>query len=129
MADRELMTFQPTFPDVDSFDPERASVSYDEDTDTFIMYLGSEPVPAVAFNIDANHFLLVDPASQIVVGFQTEGFMRFVTEEAPMMLEFAEAIGVPAHLIDAARQNISPSQQKRIMSQYVFEHFAHAAAV
>ena len=128
MAERELMSFEPIRPNLDEIDMDLSQMTYDEDTDTLIMYLAGEPQPAVSVNVDANHFLLVDPETQIVVGVQIEGFMRTVVVNDPFLLEVAELAGVPARAIEQARGRITPQIRKQVVSRLFLDHFLQATA-
>jgi len=128
MAGPELMSFEPIRPNLDEIDVDLIQMSYDEDTDTLLMYLSGEPQPAVSVNVDANHFLLVDPETQVVVGFQIEGFMRTVVVSDPFLVEVAELAGVPAGIIEQARARITPQIRKQVVSRLFLDHFLQASA-
>ena len=66
-------------------DPEKIWANYDEETDSMIMYITGGPVRSIAVALGDNIYVMVDPATNKVVGLQFEAW------DKEFMPEFEEA--------------------------------------
>jgi hypothetical protein len=92
-------------------DPMRASLEYNEYSDTLFIYLfeGSEPLVSVPVG-EGYISLLVDPESEEALGFQLDDFLERVVIEQPNWLDVAFLAGISVERIEQARERIGDAR-------------------
>jgi hypothetical protein len=92
---------------------------YDDVSDTFTLYLFGLQHPSKVLHTPAFFDLLVDPATETIVGYQIEGFLTHVIYDQPWLLTYAEVAGIPQERVAAARDRIMRDHRDRLAETFV----------
>ena len=80
-------TIAPKWPRIYDIDVERSIIDYDRDSDTLFVHLYGRGRPAVSVLVSNYAFLLVDPTTDELVGFQIEDVLTQAVDEHPIVLD------------------------------------------
>lgn len=96
-------------------DPAKATLSYDRRSDTLLIHLFGREHDAVSVQAARHLYLLVDSATEDVVGFQVEGVLAGAIAETPQLLDLldhAELRGItPAEVRALWSDALAPRQR------------------
>lgn len=111
----EIETFNPTPPDLDAVDFSKVVVSYDRDSDTFIVQLFGRGRDTVSVGGPKFLYALVDPDTNECVGFHVEHFLAHHVRLCPRlldMLEDADLRGISRDEVRALRHRLMSPRQR-----------------
>ena len=91
---------------------------YDDVSDTFTLYLFGPRHPSKVLHTSEFFDLLVDPATETIVGYQIEGFLTYVVYDQPWLLAYAEVAGIPQERVAAARNHIMRDHRERLAETF-----------
>ncbi len=100
---------------------------YDDVSDTFTLYLFGLRHPSKVLHTPGFFDLLIDPATETIVGYQIEGFLTHVVYDQPWLLAYAEVASIPQERVAVARNRIMHNHRERLAE--TFESFAERAAL
>ena len=100
---------------------------YDDVSDTFTLYLFGLRHPSKVLHTPAFFDLLIDPATETIVGYQIEGFLTDVVYDQPWLLAYVEVAGIPQERVAAVRNRIMRDHRERLAE--TFASFAERAAL
>ena len=86
IGEQELPELIP--PDMDVIRPDNVWVNYDVESDTFIMYLNTRPIPGVSYYISNNVLAITSLDSDEIVGFQIEAWEKEYLLTQPKLAEW-----------------------------------------
>ena len=98
---------------------------YDDVSDTFTLYLFGLQHPSKVLHTPDFYDLLIDPATETIVGYQIEGFLTYVVYDQPWLLTYAEVAGIPQERVVAVRDRIMANHRQRLAE--TFASFAERA--
>ena len=102
-----IRSLEPKPLDLAHLDLSEATVSYDRRSDTLLIHLFGRNRDSVSVQRDRGLYLLVDPRSENIVGFQVEGLLAHGVKNEPDLidlLDFAELRGITPAEVRAIRR-------------------------
>src|SRR5690625_3506965 len=85
--------------------PSDARVYYDDEADILLFYLEYVEL-AISYEIDDDVYLLLDPDTEDVVGFQFDNYLHSTVVKRPGLLGLAALTDIPSNQIKDARERI-----------------------
>lgn len=113
MAMNEPLPANSKLPDIASLDLSEVVYDYDRLGDTLIVHLFGRGHPAVVLHSGGHVDLLLDPATEDVIGFQIEGYLSHAVRQDPRYLGLADLAGIEAAEIERIRQAIAPDRRRQ----------------
>ncbi len=101
-----------------TIDWDNAVYAYDRDTDTFSFYLFGRQHPSVVFHTGNVADLLVDPQTEVIVGYQIEGYRARAVYEAPWLLLYAGLAGISDAEVEAIRRRMVHDHRKDLAAAF-----------
>jgi hypothetical protein len=92
-------------------------VVYNEVADELVVFLFEGVEQSVALDSGDNVYMLLEPDSEEIVGFQFDNFMSRVVLQKPQLLALASLAGVDDDLIEKARQRIGEERSRQAAVQ------------
>lgn len=94
-------------------DPERIRLVYNDAADELVVFLLPDVEHSVALDWDEHTYLLLDPVTEDVVGFQFDNFMSRAAVERPQLLVLAQLASVDPSLIERTRERIGEDRVRQ----------------
>ncbi len=92
---------------------------FDDVSDTFTLSMFGLRHPSKVLHTVDFFDLLIDPATETIVGYQIEGFLTYVVYDQPWLLAYAEPAGIPQERVAAARDRIMRDHRQRLAETFV----------
>jgi len=108
----DILGFTPILPTAEEIDPSRLVLSYNDAADTLYVHFYERGQPATSVDVDECLYLRVDRTTHRVVGLQIEGYLIRAVHEHPEWLPLAELAGIPAEMIEKARDAIDIERRR-----------------
>ena len=109
---------EPRRADPETVDWDNVVFEYDQDADIFAFYLFGPQHPAKLLQTRSGIDLLIDPTSQVIVGYQIEGYLARAVYQDPALLAYAEYAGIPAPLIEETRRRIDREWKRALADSF-----------
>lgn len=111
------------------FNPEDIRLVYNEVADELVVFLPPNVEHSVALDTSDNVYLLLDPESEDVVGFQFDNFLSEVVLARPQLLTLASLAGIDPLAIERARERIGDERARRAAIESVLRDLFGEARV
>ena len=113
----------PRRPDPATIDVRNVEFAYDRRSDILTLHLFGRGRPAKVLHTGKTIDLRLDPATEIIVGFQIEAFLAQAVYRQPYLLALAEPAGLPRDEIAAIQQRVARDDErwKRALIDALFE--------
>lgn len=109
---------EPKRADPETIDWARTVFEYDLDTDTLALHLFGPPRPAKVLHTRGLADLLIDPTTQLIVGYQIEGYLTHAVHRDPSLLTYAEYAGIAPAVVAAVRQRIEREGKRALATAF-----------
>ena len=120
----------PKRPDPATLDLRNVVFSYDRRSDIFVVHLFGPKRPAKVVHTGMTLDLRLDPATEIIIGFQIEGYLAQAVYQQPYLLDLAGFTDIPRAEIEEIRRQIilDDDQVKRALVDRLFGQAVLASA-
>ena len=120
----------PTRPDPATIDMRKVAFDYDRRSDIFTLHLFGRGQPAKVLHTGKVIDLRLDPTTQVIVGFQIEGYLAQAVYRLAHLLALAELAGTPQEEVATIRQRVARDDErwKRALVESLFEQAAALSA-
>lgn len=122
----EPIPVSPRDADPQTIDWEQAAFTYDGDADIFALHFFGPQHPSVVFYTGNGIEMLIDPETEIIVGYQVEGYLARAVYQNPALLSYAEAAGMSPEVVAEARGRIARDARRALVES--FEQIARRSA-
>ena len=96
-------------------DPDKMIVSFDRRSDTLLIHLFGRGRKSISVPVANYLYVMVDPESEMIVGFHVEGFLGQAIKDVPeaiMLLDYAELRGITlAEVRELRRTTLRPGRR------------------
>ena len=130
MGALEPILVTPTRPDPATIDMRNVEFDYDRRSDIFTLHLFGRGQPAKVLHTGKVIDLRLDPTTQVIVGFQIEGYLAQAVYRLAHLLALAELAGTPQEEVATIRQRVARDDErwKRALVESLFEQAAPLSA-
>jgi len=100
---------------IDDLNLAAVSMNYDRESDTLMLHLTDIPEPGISIVVDDHLLVRMDRERQRVLGFQIEGFLAYVVQRHPRLLDALDAAdlrGISFEEVTRLRRTIVPDHSK-----------------
>ncbi len=130
MGALEPIPVTPIRPDPATIDMRTVEFDYDRRSNIFTLHLFGRGKPAKVLHTGKVIDLRLNPTTQVIVGFQIEGYLAQAVYRLPRLLALAELVGIPQEEVAAIRQRVARDDEwwKRALVESLFEQAAPLSA-
>jgi hypothetical protein len=100
---------------------QQSTLEFDRLSDTLYWDFASGQRPSISHPVTDHILCRVDPATEIVVGLQIDGFLKHAVREFPQLLELADLIGLTPDEVARIRSTISPAARQRAVLRSILD--------
>ncbi len=105
------------------FDTEQIRIFYESESDILLIYFTYVDL-AISYEVSEYFYLLLDPETEEVVGFQFDDYLDSVVLEYPRLLNLAPLAGIRDEQIDEARRRIGEDRWRDSVIQQAVQDLA-----
>ena len=118
MVTLEPIPVSPNPPDRETIDWDSAAFTYDADADILALLFFGRQHPSVVFHTGKGADLLIDPETEMLVGYQIEGYLTAAVFRDPTLLAYAEYAGIPTDLVAEIRGRIARDSMRALADSF-----------
>jgi hypothetical protein len=104
--------------DPETIDWDKVAFSYDADADISALHLFGRRHPSAVFHTGGGTDLLIDPETEIIVGYQIEGFLTDAVYRDPTLLAYAEFADIPSEAVAEVRARIARESMRTLTDSF-----------
>lgn len=118
MVALEPIPVSPKPADPETIDWDKTAFTYDADADILALLFFGRQRPSVVLHTGRGADFLIDPESEVIVGYQIEGYLAAAVYRDPTLLAYAEYAGIPTAVVAEIRGRIARDSMRALADSF-----------